>query len=539
MSASLSNRQIARAAGVVLLGFLASGVFGLVRTAIINATFGATAATDAFNVAQRLPELIFVLVAGGALASAFIPIFARALQEDAVQAWRLASATLTLSCLMAAALSLLVIALAPVLIGLLIPGRSAEEQQLTIDLTRIMMLTPAIFSVSGLLMGILQTHQNFLLPSLAISMNNIGIIIGALLFAYWIPPQPGSLAQVGGANIYGLAWGAVLSAGLHLAVQVPGLRRMNFGGGALRPLADWRVPGVMDVLRLMGPRVLGLGVAQLNFLVNAYFASTMIAGSQTALTNAWTLMFTALGIVAQSVGSALFPTLSALAATDDMPGYKDRLATALRSVLFLALPATVGLILLGQPLIALVFERGLWTAESTAGTAWALAYFAVGIAGHAGLEVLSRAFYALSDTRTPVLVGVVSLLVNIGLSAVFIQWIGTPGSLARGPFAGLALANSVTTLLEAGVLWWLLRRRIGAIQDARVMDGVLRTLLAAGVMGGVLLLWLSVTDGRMAAPWVGLGGVALGGLVFLGVSYALKLDEVRAVTGLVLRRLKR
>ncbi len=540
----LSNRQIVRAALVVLLGFLASGVLGLVRTALISQTFGAGSALDAFFAAQRIPELIFVLVAGGALGSSFIPVFSRSLRaEDHAGAWRLASATITLSALAAVALSLLVVLVAPWIVpALLVPGRPPEVQALTVSLTQIMMLTPLIFSISGLVMGILQSFNNFLLPALAISMNSIGLIIGTLLLAYWVPPQPGSPAQVGAANVYGLAWGAVLSAVLHLGVQLPGLlrlRRESPGAGWLpiRFLPDFHVPGVRDVLVMMGPRVLGLGVAQLNFIANTIFASQMLTGSQAVLTIAWTLMFTVLGIVGQSVGTALFPTLSGLAAAQNFEGYKDRLATALRGVLFLALPATVGAILLGEPLIALLFQRGEWTPQDTTATAWALAFFALGIAGHAGLEVLSRAFYALEDTRTPVIVGVISLVSNIALSAVFIRLIGDPTSLTRGPFAGLALANSLTTLLEALALWALLRRRIGSLNDAYMLEGLLRTGAAALLMGTVLWLFMQIAVGLPIAVTAMLG-IGIGGVVFLGAALALRLDEVRAVLGMLLRRLK-
>lgn len=538
---ALSNRQIARAALVVLAGFLASGLLGLARQAIISAVFGTSDASDAFNAAQRLPELIFNLVAGGALGSAFIPVFSRLLrEEDDAGAWRLASAVMTLSALAAGLLALLVAAFAPWLVVVVLqPGRPPEVQALTMALVRVMMFTPVIFSVSGLLMGILQTYQRFLLPALAISMNNVGLIIGALILAYIVPPQPGSPAQVGAANVYGLAWGAVLSAALHLLVQLPALRGLWNSTARLRVLADWRAPGVREVLRLMGPRVLGLGVAQLNFIVNVNFASRMVTGSQTALSAAWNLMFFALGIIGQSVGTAIFPSLAALAAEGDLAGFKARLAAALRSVLFLALPATAALIILGQPLITLLFERREWTAESSAATAWALAFFALGIAGHAGLELLSRAFYALADTRTPVLVAVVSLLTNIVLSALFIQFIGQPGSLARGPFAGLALANSVTTLLEALALWWLLRRRIGDLNDRRVLDGILRTAGATAALIAALLAAQALLAARLPTALYAIIASGIGGAAFLGASLMLRLDEPRAVLSAALSRLRR
>ena len=205
-----------------------------------------------------------------------------------------------------------------------------------------------------------------------------------------------------------------------------------------------------------------------------------------------------LGVIAQSVGTAVFPSLSALAAANDMAGFKDRLAGAMRGVLFLAFPAMVGLILLGSAGDRVLFQRGAWTAEDTAATAWALSFFALGIAGHCLLEVLSRAFYALSDTRTPVLVGVASMISNIILSLIFVHIIGNPASLSRGPFAGLALANSLTTLLEGLTLWLLLRRRIGDLNDRYILNGASRSLAAALGMG-VVDLGADAAASRIAA----------------------------------------
>ncbi len=540
-SAVLTNRQIVRAAGVALLGFLASGVLGIIRTSIINSTFGAGAALDAFTSAQRIPEAIFVLVAGGALGSSFIPVFARYLpSDDDGHAWRLASATITLSSLAAAILSIIVVILAPWIVGVVLaPGQPADVQPLTVSLIRIMMLTPFIFSISGLMMGILQTHGNFVLPSLAISMNSIGQIFGALVLAHVLPPLTGNVAQVGNANVYGLAWGAVLSAVLHLAIQLPGLRAIQTQSPKIRVRFDLNTPGLREVLLMMGPRVLGLGVAQLNFIVNTNFASRMVEGSQAILTTAWTLMFTILGVIGQSIGTAVFPTLSALAAEGNMDGYKDRLARALRSVIFLALPATVGLIILGGPFVALLFQRNSWSAEDTAGTAWALAFFSIGITGHASLEVLSRAFYALGDSKTPVSIGVMSLVANILLSIVFIQFVGDPASLAHGSFAGLALANSLTTLLEALALWAVLRRRIGNMKDGYLIDGILRTGVATVAMLAVILGFRLVAADQMSMGLVGIVGATLGIGVFLGSSTLLKMEETHTVLGIILRRIRR
>jgi putative peptidoglycan lipid II flippase len=558
-SRALSNSQIARAAIVVLVGFVASGVLGLVRTAVFSGTFGASSELDAFYAAQRIPEMLFTLVAGGALGSSFIPVFARFLaKEDNDGAWRLASATMTFSALAAALLAIILVVLAPVLVpALLVPGKGPDQQSITVTLAQIMLATTFIFSISGLIMGILNAHQMFMLPALALSMNNIGLIFGALVIARILPPSTelflsnlttqyehggGSLAingplwaarELGKANIYGLAAGAILGALLHLAIQLPGLPRVR---AKLRPLLRWRTEGLREVLTLMGPRVLGLGIVQINFAVNIAFASTMIAGSLTALNTAWFLTFFTLGIIAQSVGTAVFPTLSALAAEGDTARFRQRLSSAMRAVLFLALPATAGLIVLGQTVIGVLFERGAWTALDTRATAWALSFYALGIAGHSLLEVLSRAFYALSDTWTPVRIGVAAIVGNIALSALFIRFIGEAGNLARGPFAGLALANTLTTLVEAAALWWLLNRRMTGINDRHVLDGAARALLAAAGMG--IVVWLLVGALKdYGALITAMAGGGAGVSAFFGLALLLRIDEARTIPALLLRRL--
>ncbi len=535
---ALSNRQIARAAAVVLLGFLASGVLGLIRTAAFSSMFGAGPELDAFYTAQQIPELLFTLVAGGALGSSFIPVFARFMgQDDDSAAWALASSVMSLSATAALLLGLLLILLSPLFMPLLIAEVPPAYQALTVDLTQTMLLTTLIFSISGLLMGILNAHQNFLLPALALSMNNLGLIVGALVIAPMLSTSSGPFAYQSStdANVYGLAFGAILGALLHLTVQLPGLRPI---GARLRYLPNTRTAGTLEVMRLMLPRIFGLAVTRLNFLVSVFFANRMIAGSYTALNTAWFLTFFTLGILGQSVGTALFPSLAALAAANDMDAFRSRLSTAIRSVLFLAIPATVGLTLLGQPLIALLFERGSWTSVDTAATAWALGFFALGIAGHALLEILSRAFYALSDTTTPVLVGVASLLSNIVLSALFIQSIGDPESLAKGPFAGLALANSLTTLLEGLALWGLMRRRVGTLNDRHVLSGVLWTLLASLLMG--VAVWSTVMLLSISGPLLQvIAGGTVGLLTFFGMALLLRLPEARSIPGLVLGRISR
>ena len=533
---ALDNRQIIQKALIVLVGFLASGLLGLLRIAVVGAQFGTGAANDTFAAAQQLPETVFVLVAGGALGSSFIPVFARVRQGDQAQAWRLASAVMSLSAASAALFALLVALAAPILVEhLLYAERPPEQQQLMVDMIRLMMLTPVIFSVSGLVMGILQSYAAFWLPALAISMNNIGIILGALVIAPSLPPHPG-VGQVGALNIMGLAYGAVLSAVLHLLVQLPGLIRIR---ARLRFLLSARVPGALDVARLMLPRVLGLAIVQINFYVNIRFASGMADGSVVALRYAFMLCFFALGIIGQSQASAVFPTLAALRARGDFASFRDRLSHAMRNVLYLSFPASALIIVMGENLVSLL-QRGAWTSESTAAVAWALSFYALGIGGFALLEVLSRAFYALEDTATPVIAGACAMLANIGLNFLFIQFIGEPGSLARGPFAGLALANAFTTIVEALALWWLLRRRLRSLDsqshgsDRGIVSSAAGSLLLSLLMAAGVMLLL---DALPAAGWLSaVTGILAGGMLFFGLDYVLGLSETRGLLRPLLRK---
>ena len=535
-SKALDNRQIVAKALIVLFGFVASGLLGLLRIAIVGAQFGTGAALDTFSAAQQLPESVFVLVAGGALGSSFIPIYATWRQQDVDAAWRLASAVMSLSAAAAGLLGIVIYLVAPQLVRfVLFSNRPPEQQQLVTAMVRLMMVTPVIFSISGLVMAILQSHAAFWLPAIAISMNNIGIIIGALFIAPILPAHP-NVGQVGALNVIGLAYGAVLSALLHLLVQLPGLIKLR---ARLRPLFSLRVPGVVDVLRLMGPRVLGLAVVQVNFHVNIILANTMVDGSVVAIRYAFMLSFFVLGMIGQSTASAVFPTLAALRAAGDYDGFKDRLARAMRNVLYLSFPASALLIVLGEPLVS-ILQRGQWNAESTRAVAWALSFYAIGLAGFALLEVLSRAFYALEDTKTPVIAGIGAMASNIVLNLIFIQIIGDPNSLARGAFAGLALANALTTIVEALVLWWLLRRRLAergrtaGIHDRAIVRSAGGSLLLSIVMAvAIQLLAQSVP---LSGLPLAVGGGLLAALVFFGGGYLFDLSETRALLGSLLPR---
>jgi putative peptidoglycan lipid II flippase len=519
MSAPAANRQIARAAGVVMAGFVLSNVTGLIRQMLVSNAFGTSAEIDAFNAAARVPDTLFVLVAGGALASAFIPTFTGFLEkEDRAAAWELAAAALNLVFLALMGVSLLAGWLAPWLVRfVLAPQFGPAQQELTASLLRVLLVSPVIFGVSGLLMGILNAHQHFLLPALAPTLHWLGWIAGVVFF---VPTR----------GIHGLAWGAVMGAGLHLAVQLPGLRRLE--GLRWFPGLGLRLPAVREVIRLMGPRVFGTAVVQLNFWVNIILASGMPAGSLTALGLAFAVMTMPQVVVAQAAAIAALPTFAAQAARGELGEMRASLAAVLRGVILLSVPAAAGLIMLRYPIIWFLFGRGAFTQDSMILVTWALAWYTAGLVSHSVVEVVSRAFYALHDTKTPVVVGAAAMGLNVVLSLSLAAWFGRLGWMPHG---GLALALSISTTLEMIALLVLMRRRLGGLEGRRVLGALGQAGLGALVMGAGLWGWLSFSY----AAWLGVLGVVFGGLVYGGVLWGLRVEEVRGVRVFVRRQLGR
>jgi putative peptidoglycan lipid II flippase len=501
-----------------MAGFALSSVIGLLNRMLYSGVFGTGVSLDAFFSANRVPDMLFNLMAGGALASAFIPIFATFLtQNDRPGAWRLASSISNLLVLGLGLAAALVWIAAPWIVpNLLVPGYDDPAQiELTVDLLRIQLVALVIFGISGLVMAILNAHQRFALPALAPSVNWLGWIIGT----YLLVPRMG---------IYGLAWGVVLGALFHLLIQLPGLRGL---GGRYSATLGTKDPAVRQVGGLMVPRVFGVAIVQLNFLVNIILASTMVEGSLTGITLAFAIMLMPQIVIAQAVAIAALPTFSEQVARGQISEMRESLATTLRGVIFLSLPASIGLLLLRRPIVSMLFERGEFDARSTDLVAWALLWYAAGLVGHALVEIISRAFYALRDTRTPVLVGAVAMGLNVILSltlSIAFDRIGW------APLGGLALANTTATGLEAIVLLWLMRNRLDGLAFPRVRRGLLATAAASVILAGFLVLWRGGTSG--SSVWlVGVGGVIFGAAIYWLAALVFRAPEARALPS-ILRR---
>lgn len=514
-----ANQQIARAASVVMVGMALSSVMGLATTVLVSHAFGTKAAIDSFYAANRLTEILFNLMAGGALASAFVPTFTGFLARgDRSGAWHLAASVGNLVLLGLVMASVLAWVSGSWLVQhVLAPGFTDPAQiALTVSLLRVMLLSCIIFGLSGLLMGVLNAHQHFAMPALAPASYRLGWILGLLVLV----PKWG---------IHGLAWGVVIGSSLHLLIQLPALR----GRGAKYHLGlGLDNPAVREVGRLMAPRLLGVAVVQLNFLVNTNLASRMAEGSLTAITLAFTLMIMPQAVIAQAIAIAALPTFSAQVARGEMAEMRASLASTLRGVLFLSLPASLGLILLRKPIVALALQHGAFGTSSTEMVAWALLWYAAGLLGHSLLEITARAFYALHDTRTPVLVGTVAMSLNVLFSVGFSALFSRAGWLPHG---GLALANSLATAVECLALLALMRRRLGGLDLPRLQRGILATTAAALVMSLALLGWLRAA--ASASAWISGGmGVLIGAAVYGVAAFVLGAPEARQLPGMFLRR---
>ncbi len=498
-----------------MVTFLVSRLLGLLRDVVIGAQFGTSGNYDAYVAAFRIPDIIYTLIAGGILVSAFVPTFTDYLaKEDRSGAWRLASAVINLVIVVLIGAAIIAALLAePIVHYLLAPGFDPAAQALTVNLMRILLIPPIIFAVSGVVMGILYAHQSFWLPGLAPSMYNLGIIFGAIVLAPFL-------------DVYGLAIGAIIGALLHLLVQVPGLRRVNMQYSTRLAVRD---PGVQEVMRLMLPRMFGVAVVQLNFLVETSLASLLTTGAVSALNYAWRVMLLPQGVVAQSVATAAFPTFADQYSRGQLPQLRSALSATVRSILFIAIPASIGLLVLSTPIVQLLFERGRFTETSTEFVAAALGAYALGLIGHSGVEILARAFYALHDTKTPVVLGIVSLLVNLIISLSLIHVLGV---------VGLASANTIAALLEMTLLIVMIRRRLGGLDDRRLTSSTLKTILASMVMGAAVLWFLNVTA-QMSVILRTFGGVAIGGGVFFIAAWLLRIEELHSILGMVKRRLGR
>ena len=511
-----SSSGILGAVLVIGISFLGSRLLGAARAVVIADQYGTSVELDAFWVAMRLPELVFQLLAGATLASAFIPVYARVLQQRGdYAAWRVASIVLNWVLIGTIVLAGIIFVAADWIVPALAPGLGEDSGQAdavmadAIFLTRVLLLSPILFAVSGMITGMLHARRHFILPGISPMLYNLAIILGALL----LPSELG---------VEALVIGVIAGSGLHLMIQLPALSAV---GARLRPHLNLRDRDVREVLRLMGPRMLGLAAAQINLIVLTFFGSLVGDSSISALNFAWLILMFPVGIFGMSLATAIFPTLAERAVDGGAPAVRQLVDRALRFSLFLAIPASVGMLLLRESIVSTLLEHGAFDAAATQLVSDALLFYSVGLFAHAAIEILSRGFYALGDTRTPVSLAVGSMLLNLVLSATLV-----------GPFElrGLALALSIATISEAVMLFLLLHVRLDFSLFTRVLFGSLAKTVAATVIMAQLVFVLVLALDQAAgidpgSPLVLVLGVIGGGVIYLALTLLLRQDEAETL----------
>jgi putative peptidoglycan lipid II flippase len=520
----------ARSAGQIVLDAslilavtaVASRILGWVRLVVIGSQFGASEKLDAYFAAFLIPDAIFQLVVAGALFTALVPVFVsyRARGEDD-EAWRVASSVVNILVLALAGVAVLVAIFAPSLVPVVAPGFDAPTTDLTVRLTRIMLLSPIFIGLGAVVTGILNTYDRWAVPAMAPLVYNLAIIFAAIFVAPIL-------------GVEALAVGVAVGSLLHLAIQLPSLAAV---GQRYDLTLGLRHPGVRRVALLTAPRTLGLAAGQINLIVSTVLASGLAEGSVAAYNYAFQLSMIPAGVVGVSIAVALFPTLSRDAALGRLSEIRRQVAGSLRVIVFIALPITAIMIVLAEPITGVFFQYGLFDARAASRTAGALLFFAIGLAANSAVHVLVRAFYAMHDTRTPVLWAILAVVFNVPLMV----WLVGPMGIG-----GLALALSITATAEAIGLVWALRNRIHSIEGASIGKSILRAGVAAVAAALLMLGGLQVVHsgfgglqesalGRLLVL-IALSGAGLG--IYLLVAAALHSPELAQLREMARRRLR-
>ena len=522
---------------------MASRVLGLVRDQVLSYYFGASHAMDAYRVGFRFPNLFRDLFAEGAMSAAFVPTFTRHLAESGPQsAWRLANLMITALVVITGTIAVLGMVFAEPIVTLLAGeyGAVPGKLELTITLTRIMFPVLALIAVAAAAMGMLNSLRHFFIPALSPAMFNVvTIAMAVLVLPFFLPAgfreaAPGSLTLDDlRLPIIVIAVSTVLGGVAQLALQLPALMREGF---RLKPIIDWKDPGLRRVLMLMGPGTLGLAATQINLVVNMHLAVGEGQGVQTWIDLAFRLMYLPIGLFGVSIATAVLPAVSRHVVAKDTRASRDTVADGLALMLALNVPATVGLIVLSVPIVRVIFEHGHFLPRDTLATAAALQFYAIGLVGYSVVRIASPTFYALGLNRIPVIVSIITVIVNAILNWNLVNVMG---------YRGLALGTSIAALFNATTLFVLLRRHLGGLNESRLLSTTVRIVVASAAMGGVTMMtdrWLSTVLPSQTFGWQLVQvaadiGAALAVLAL--AAWVLRLREFNESMQMVLRRLRR
>lgn len=515
-----SFQKIGGAALLLAVASLTSRLLGVLRDRILAGTFGAGDELDIYYAAFRFPDLIFNLVVMGVLSAGFIPVFSRLFhREGEKKAWELANSVLNTLFLVLIIFSLLLVILAPWLMRFLTPGFSPEKLQMAVLLTRLMSLSPLFLGLSAVLGNVLQSLKKFFTYALAPILYNLGIIFGALVLVdHW--------------GLKGLAWGVVFGALLHFLIQIPSLIGTGFH---YRFFFGWAGSGLKEIWRLTVPRTLSLVLLQLNFLFITAIASWLEAGSLAIFNLAYNIWSFPLGVFATSLVVASFPVLAEKAGQDRWEEFKQGFVYTFRQILFYLIPASALFIVLRAQLVRVILGSGKFNWRDTILTINSLKFLTLGLLAEGLILLLTRTFFVLRDAKTPFFVGLLGTLARVGGAWYFSLKTDT-GT------AGLALGFALGAVLQMGVLWFFLEKKIRALQDKEIFISGLKIITASFLAG--VAAWLGL---RLGAHFVDMQtglGVLLQGtvaglfgiLVYLVSGTILKLKETKDLSRALFER---
>ena len=523
------SSRLARSAGLIGIATMTSRVLGLARETVFAAYFGAGTQMDAFNVAFRIPNLLRDLFAEGAMTAAFIPTFTRTFGAQGREAaWRLGNLVMNALLLVTIAVVIIGILFAPQITALLAPefAEIPGKLELTTGLTRVVLPFLPTLAIAAAMMGMLNSMRRFFMPSLSPAMFNVASIFSVVALYPLMP-------SIGLEPIYAVAIGTLLGGLGQIALQWPSLRREGF---RYKPVISFRDPAVLEILRLMGPATAGLAAVQVNVAVNTFLATSQEPGAVSWLQYAFRLMYLPIGIFGVSIATASLPDISRQAAADDMRAVRDTVSRGLRMMLMLNVPATVGLIVLAEPIVALIYQRGRFLPADTSAAAAALMFYAPGLLGYSTVKIASPTFYAMRDSRTPVIVSVISVLVNLGLNLALVRVMG---------YRGLAFGTAIAAAFNALTLLWLLRGRLGGLDGRRLFEALVKVSAASAAMGlaaYLALSWLATVfpgDAEAAKAIRVIGSIGTALLVLTGSARLLRIREFDEAVARVVGRLRR
>ena len=553
-AAQPERRSIAKSAGIISIAVMFSRIFGLVREMIFAFYFGAGFLFDAYIVGFRIPNLLRDLFAEGALSAAFVKVFTDyQVKKGEMEAWRLASLVFNALAVILSGITVLGILLAPYYVPLLAYGFPPEKAALAVTLTQVMFPFILLVALAAVAMGVLNTKGKFGVPASASTAFNIVSIIFGLAFAYWLSGG-GWNAEVGANGIpempaqwaiIGMAIGTLIGGAAQLLIQIPSLLKVGF---RFSPRLSFKDEGVRRVMRLMIPAVIGTSAVQVKVMVDTFIVSG-IEGGNSWLPYSFRLMQFPIGLFGVAIGTAAIPTLSRLASENNFAKFRSTLSDALKLVFLLTIPAACGLIVLGEPIIRLIYERGKFNAIDTDMTAWALAAYSVGLAGYAAIKILSPSFYALDDAKTPMYVSIASIVVHVVVSYSMMRFLSTVGVLPERPsgfgHVGVALATSAVALVNFFALLLLMRRRISRINGREIIPAFVKIVIASAIMSAVCYFSYNFLTQQFVVKTLIVKFVevfvpiALGGIAFFATAKILRISEIDKLFNLFKRKLGR